>query len=859
MPQATPIQQSFSAGEWSKTMQARTDLQNYDLSCTSALNFFAKAQGMAQKRAGTKFVSECKFHDKTSKLISFIVKENQSYMLELGDEYLRVYKDQALVVEDSATITNIVVATGTTFTVTTSAAHGYSNGDQVYISGVVGMTNINMRRFEASNVTGTTFDITVADSSVHGTYSSGGEAYRPYEATLGTPLAYGGHSGSTVWEEADIENIQYDKSNDVMYLAMGEDKAPLTISRFGDRDWRVEQYEFIDGPYLNLNTTETTLTPSATTGTGITITASADLFAATDVGRHIRIRNSGTWGYAEITAFVSATEVTADVKEDFGGTVATATWRLGAFSDTTGWPTSVQFFQGRLFWFKGNNIYGSVSSGFNDFSPTEPDSSVEDSNSLQEIISGGADSSEINFAIDIQKGLALGTLGGEWIFRSGQLSAALTPTNKAASRSTTFGCKKVRPVRVGEAVLFVQRTGRVLGELTFSFENDSFISRDLTLFSSHIAEDGIKRIAYQSEPDNILWCVTESGRFLSMSYKPAQEVNGWFPHSTTNGKVLDVDVIPTPDDKYSQPWFIIERNINGSTFRYVEFLERELGELDLDTEAFPVDCGLSLDNRTKPTDSKLNVSSGSVGDTKTFTIPSYHSGIFTAEMVGSRIRFCWERRGVKGVAYVEISAFNNSRSVDVDFLTDVPDIPELNGINEVVEPADWFIYDEVSTITGLHHLEGETVDVWADGAVLTPQTVENGQITLSAASAIVAIGYKYRGIIASRDFDNGGADGTSVGKIKRIDRVIMGFYRTLGGQVGGSLREDSLQPLEFRDFNDTMNTGVPLITGYTEESFRGDFDDGAYNRKAVVYFVHDDPAPAAVTAIIPKMVTQDGK
>ena len=853
MPQAAPIQQSFNAGEFSPRMWSRSDLQNYDLSTRFSQNFILHPQGPAAVRTGTRFLREVKFHDKDTIIEPFIRKDDK-YILELGDGYLRVNKDQFGLVNTPKNITDIVALSTDKFTVT-SAAHGLSNGDQVIINEVVGMININNRRYDISGVTPNTFDITVKDNTENGTYTSGGVFETPYEGTTQSGLGYGGYSGNPIWDEDDLQNLVFAQSADVKYIAMGQGKSPLMIKRFGDLDWRIEQYEFENGPWQKQNLSDTTLAVSATTGS-VTVTASTDLFVATDVGRHIRIRNSGTWGWGVITAFTSATEVTLEVKDDFGGTAATKTWQLGALSDTTGWPESVAFIQNRLVWSRGEEIFMSESGGFNSFAISEPNGDVNDDNGLSERLNGNEGSSNILYMIDIQKGLAFGTISGEWILRPNRLNEAITPTNKSVSRSTTFGSKPIQPIRVGDAVLFVQKTGRVLGEMRFSFQNDSFVSRDLTIFSEHIATSGIKSMSYQGEPDNILWCVLNDGNIASLAYKPQEEVNGWSKH-TTDGKFLDVAVVPSPDNSESQPYFIVERDVDGKKYKYIEYLNSFFRQEDDQLDAFFVDSGLRIDNRTKPS-SALNILSGAVDATKQWTIPVTDPTFFVSSMVGKRIRLRWDFKGVKGIGHVEITNVVDGRTVDIKYLTDIPNIPELNGVSETIPANDWFVYSSIQNITGLAHLEGKTVQVYANGAVFRDETVVNGRITLEAPAYIACIGLQHVDLLASRDFDNGAADGTSLGKIKRIDRVIIGVDRSLGGFVGGANKENSLTEIESRDYADMMDEAIPLFTGYFETAFTPDESD-SYAREAVVWIKHTDPTPFTLRAIIPKMITQDGR
>ena len=124
---------------------------------------------------------------------------------------------------------------------------------------------------------------------------------------------------SSPYLTAELFDIKFAQSADVMYICHNN-HAVRKLSRTGHTSWTLSEVEFTDGPYLDANISSTTMTPSATSGTGITITASSSTFVSTDVGRFISFSN----GYAKITAYGSGTSVTADVKDDFDNTTEEA-------------------------------------------------------------------------------------------------------------------------------------------------------------------------------------------------------------------------------------------------------------------------------------------------------------------------------------------------------------------------------------------------------------------------------------------------------------------------------------------------------------------------------------------------------
>ena len=85
------LQSSFSGGEVSPAVQARIDSPAYSSWLKTARNFFVHPQGGASNRTGTVFMGQAKYADKPCRVIPFVVGENESYVWELGEKYLRIY------------------------------------------------------------------------------------------------------------------------------------------------------------------------------------------------------------------------------------------------------------------------------------------------------------------------------------------------------------------------------------------------------------------------------------------------------------------------------------------------------------------------------------------------------------------------------------------------------------------------------------------------------------------------------------------------------------------------------------------------------------------------------------------------
>ena len=320
-----------------------------------------------------------------------------------------------------------------------------------------------------------------------------------------------------------------------------------------------------------------------------TLTASAALFATTDVGRHVRLNYQGRWVYAKITAYTSDTVVTIQLFESFprhgrnadrlANDGITDIWRLGAWygEDTIGnYPGFVTFHEQRLV-FAGSpeepqTIWFSRPQDFNKMSPSEPDGTVADDNAINVTLA----SNRVNAITWLQsmRVLIVGTIGGEWQGRAASsISEPITPTNITFTEETTHGSSDgTRPVKVGSSVLFLQRSGQKLRELTYNFELDGWASRDLTIASEHILRKGTRGVvmAYQNEPHSIVWIRTASGTLAAMTYQREQEVLAWHYHTIGgNGAVGSIATIPDSNG-VDQVYMVVTRTINGSSKKYIE-------------------------------------------------------------------------------------------------------------------------------------------------------------------------------------------------------------------------------------------------------------------------------------------------
>jgi hypothetical protein len=580
----------------------------------------------------------------------------------------------------------------------------------------------------------------------------------PFDIVFDVPFNTGSaYEVASPYLEAELFEIVITQSADVLYIAHGN-HAPRKLSRLSDTSWTLEVIDFLDGPFNQINTGSTTLALSGTSGS-VTVTASAATFASTDVGRLIRWEDPASkWTWLTITAYTSSTVVTATIEgPNASAGTATADWRLGAFSETTGYPAVVTFFEQRLVWAstseRPQSMFFSVSADYENHAPTEPDGTVVDDGGFVYTIA----TDQVNVIRWMRAGkvLSVGTAGGEFIVSQGDNSSPLSPTNTRAVRQTTFGSAQVTPPQVGASVLFLQRAARKVREYVYQFETDAYTAPDLAILAEHITEGGVVEMAYQQEPHAIVWMVRSDGVLLGMTYERAQEVIGWHRHiiGGDDAAVESVAVIPSQDGTRDDLWAVIKRTINGLTKRYIEFMTPGLAE------------GVNSTTNATFLDSML-----SYGGTA------------------------------------------------------------------------------VTTLTGLDHLEGQTVDVLAGGATHSQKVVSGGSITLDRPSTVVHVGLGYTSTLQTMRIEAGAADGTAQGKQKRISRIHYRFYKTLGAKHGPN--DDNLDIIPFRSSADSMDAPPALFTGDKEVEFPRKWDSDGY-----IVVVQDQPLPMSIVAIMPELNT----
>jgi hypothetical protein len=849
---------NFTGGEVSPRLDGRNDLTKYSSSCKTLENFIIYPHGAAARRSGTTFVAEVASSVNKTRLIPFEFSTTQTYMLEFSNLKIRVYKDNGSVLEGDKTITAITQANPA---VVTSNSHGYSNGDEILITAVVGMTQLNSKRFLVANVTTNTFELTNkdgvdTDSTAFTAYVSGGTANKVFEIT-------------TPYTTAQLFEIKFAQSADVMYITHPAHEV-AKLSRTGHTAWTLTDVVFTKGPFQDPNTTTTTLTPaSASVGSGVNITASSVTginsgsgFLSTDVGRQIYFNS----GYATITAITSTTVVVVDITIAFTNTNAITAWQLGSFSDTTGHPSCVSFFEQRLVFAGTTNqpqtIFFSKSGDYENMDANIGGTVADDDAIIYTIASNQVNA--IRF-MTATRTLILGTAGGEFTVSGGGTDSAVTPTNILIKKQSNHGAANVDAIAVGNATLFLQRAKRKVRELAYNFDVDGYIAPDMTILAEHITESGLTQMSYQQEPNQIIWGVRDDGELVGLTYQREQQVTAWHRHIF--GGIVNVPIITVTD--YA--------NIVTGTRIVFQKSDGTLVTLTATTGTASAQ-EFKIETSNDVTAANLNASINTANTA---------SGTGITSSVASNVLTITEVTPT-GLAYLVIKSFDTTRLTAVsqtkaecesvaviptdnsEYQTWVIVKRTINGITRrYVEYINTFDFTETdnttfnfldsalsysgaaaTTISGLNHLEGQTVHILADGATHPTKIVSSGSITLDRASTDVKIGLGYNSILQTMRLDAGSQNGTSQAKTKRIYEITIRLYESIGVEVGENL--NNMERIPFRTSADVMDQGLPPFTGDKTVEFRGNYETDGF-----IFVRQTQPLPLTVLSLYPDLQTND--
>ena len=353
---------------------------------------------------------------------------------------------------------------------------------------------------------------------------------------------------------------------------------------------------------------ELILTPKTPKPFNLTFSAAAKLnvnrgdgFVSTDVGRLIRLyQTDGAWRIVKITAVVSSTVVTVECQDEaLLGLEDIVRWRLGAFSDTTGWPTNGVFHADRLCvsgaFDNPTAVAMSAPQQYGDMAPSDANGTVNPDNAMF-LRPNTRNATPARWLESTERGLLVGFGSSVWMIGPSTPNAAFSATTAKAVEMSARGAAKIRPVRVDNDLLFVQQNKRTIRQFSYSLEADTFKATSVSLFASHMGKNQFEQIVYTPEPFSIAWVRTGAGELRGLTYNRDENVIGWHRHDLAGGVVESIASIPS--GTHDALWAVVKRTINGATRRYIEKLMPFWDFGDEIDDMHYVDCGLRVTSVT---------------------------------------------------------------------------------------------------------------------------------------------------------------------------------------------------------------------------------------------------------------------
>ena len=623
-----PARIRFNKGELSPLLLSRADIDHWQSGLELCTNWILLREGGLRKRSGTIFVSEVKDSSKKVRLMPHVFSASQAYVLEMGENYTRFYANRGVLGGPYEIATTYAEANLFSLEYVQSAdvmyiADGNTPPRQLRRKAD---TDWEIKDIEFEDGPFTSRKVTSASIDPNGT---GRDLPNTAATDMGTSAGslsnMSNNDISTFWRssqtvgyvrwdfgagQATLNAIsitcddEFPGNAPSQFQVQGSDTTTendfvTLFSVTEERDWLANETRHFEwenetayryyrlsiqapsgGTNKRIQMNEVRWKTSANAMSNITFDFSdiADVnegngFGANDIGRQVRFQgNDNLWRYTKILAVNSTSQFEGKIYgpalPDARGTIF---WRLGAFSIESGFPVSVCFYQERLVWGGTKSqpitVFGSKNGDFEDHGVSDP--LLDD-----DAINITALASEVNQIRWLEEGddIIIGSAGSIRTIGPSDITRVFSATNLEQRRRTTYGSGDVKPIRAGNATIFVGRAGITLRE--FLRDGANYLAPDISVLSRHLLYSKIVDMAWQQDPTPQMWLAMSNGELISVTYDREQNIIGFARHQIAGGAVESVAVIPNQAG-YDDLYMVVRRTIQGGTKRYVEILERE--------------------------------------------------------------------------------------------------------------------------------------------------------------------------------------------------------------------------------------------------------------------------------------------
>lgn len=556
------IQPAYTTGEISPEVANRVDLNRYQSALLQAKNVYIRPYGAAYKRGGSIYLGTAKYADKDVLLFPFTIKTNRSYMLEIGDKYIRIWDGDIYTGIELATPYGEEELNNLRFCQSADVLYIASGTHPVYELDHYSDTNWQLKEL---NFSAQYFDPTLTlgnnnaftPSGTSGTITLTAKAAAFNQDMVGAYIKLGQNEGSITvsLDGAGTTNPVSVKSS-WKIITHGTWTGTVTIQKsINGGPWKdFRQYKSKD----DQNYTESgTITDD---GIRMRVVGTAGRVDFTSMG----YTNEGI---VQITKVNSSTQAQCVVKKPLLSTETADTYVLGAWNPAFGYPRCICFFQDRLCLASTKRqpfmLWMSRTGDYTNFSVDKVSGAVTDDSAVAlSFIS--REQRTIEHIIPAND-LIIMTDGNEWTVSGAE---TVTPKKATPRMQTSRGCTHVLPICVGNRIVYVQRRGKTVRDMGYDYTSDAYSGMDLTLLVKHLTRGkSITQAAYMQDPDSRIYFTASDGTMNVLAYIQDQKVYAW-SHIITDGKYLSVCNIE--NEKEDSVYTAVKRIINGKQLIYIE-------------------------------------------------------------------------------------------------------------------------------------------------------------------------------------------------------------------------------------------------------------------------------------------------
>ena len=472
---------------------------------------------------------------------------------------------------------------------------------------------------------------------------------------------------------------------------------------------------------------------------------------------------SGLYGYIGQTQALSFTD--DNIAPDMGITTPIVET---VFNSANNYPGAVSYFEQRRV-FAGTinapqQIWMTRSGTESDMSYHLP---VKDDDRISFKVAA-REANTIRHIVPLQQ-LMLLTSAAEWRV-SPVNSDAITPTTISVRPQSYIGANNVQPSIINNSMVYCAARGGHIRELGYSWQSNGYITGDLSLRAAHLFDNyEITDMCYSKSPHPLIWFISSTGLLLGLTYVPEQQIGAWHQHDTDGTFESCACVAEGTEDHL---YVVVKRTVNGNSVRYVERMaSNAFDSLD---DCFFVDSGLTYDgNNTTAT--TVTVTGGTLwGPTEVLTITA-STPIFAFPAltdIGDAFVFTATdgtqyRLTIEGCSSTTVVQARPDKVLAVAFRN----VPISNGA---------FARNSVA---GLSHLEGKTVSILADGAVLPSEVVVGGSISIDRAAVKIHVGLQYFSDLQTLPLAIN-IEAFGQGRVKNINKAWVRVFQSSGLFVG---------------------------------------------------------------------------